>query len=310
MAVLCPYCKTTSTIKKGKRTTKYGKRQRYFCTTCTKGFTETTLNHKVYPPKIILYALNSYNQGYSAENVIKHLNKTYKTTLAKSTILTWVHNYKNLCPIRTHRKHFPPPQEVIFKKRFEHENLDYEYMMHSYKLALLAQKEFPGLFSYLTGFKQGCPDVFFTIGKRCSEPVFDIQIIPQRKQNLACAMAQFAATAVSDNNKRHKLIETFLLINDTATIACETPVWYWEKQNNTGITGHIDLIQIRNNRVYILDYKPDARHQKKAAAQLYHYALALSFRTKIPLYNLRCAWFDEETYYEYNPATVTPPRNR
>ncbi|MCX6665890.1 MAG: hypothetical protein NT038_07545 [Euryarchaeota archaeon] len=94
----------------------------------------------------------------------------------------------------------------------------------------------------------------------------------------------------------------FLLINDTATIACEVPVWYWEKNLDTGITGHIDLLQVRNNLVYILDYKPDATKEKKAPSQLYHYATALSFRTKIPLEHIRCTWFDEQAYYEYKPA--------
>jgi hypothetical protein len=37
---------------------------------------------------------------------------------------------------------------------------------------------------------------------------------------------------------------------------------------------------------------------------LYHYALAISFRTGLSLGNIRCAWFDECAYFEYNPADV------
>ena len=77
---------------------------------------------------------------------------------------------------------------------------------------------------------------------------------------------------------------------------------YLHSKLDVGITGHIDILQVRNNLVYILDYKPDASKDKKAPWQLYHYASALSFRTKIPLENLRCAWFDENVYYEYSPA--------
>jgi len=63
-------------------------------------------------------------------------------------------------------------------------------------------------------------------------------------------------------------------------------------------------LQVRNNRVYILDYKPDAAKNSKAAGQLYHYALALSFRAKIPMDNIRCAWFDEGDYFEYAPSQI------
>jgi len=55
-----------------------------------------------------------------------------------------------------------------------------------------------------------------------------------------------------------------MIINDKATIACEVPVWYWEKNIDNGVTGHIDMLQVRNDLVYILDYKPDAYKDKKA----------------------------------------------
>jgi len=64
------------------------------------------------------------------------------------------------------------------------------------------------------------------------------------------------------------------------------------------------MIQVRNNLVYLVDYKPNAAKDKKAPNQLYHYAKALSYRTKIPLDKIRCAWFDEESYFEYEPASA------
>ena len=81
---------------------------------------------------------------------------------------------------------------------------------------------------------------------------------------------------------------------------------YYEKRINNGVTGHIDILQVRNNHVYILDYKPDAAKNSKAAGQLYHYALALSFRTKIPMDYIRCAWFDKDDYFEYAPSKINP----
>jgi len=55
------------------------------------------------------------------------------------------------------------------------------------------------------------------------------------------------------------------------------PVWYWDK-NMGRISGHVDILQVRGSRIYVLDYKPDARRKKGAVAQLTSYANAISFR--------------------------------
>jgi ATP-dependent exoDNAse (exonuclease V) beta subunit len=80
-------------------------------------------------------------------------------------------------------------------------------------------------------------------------------------------------------------------------------VWLWEKNLRLSIAGHIDIIQISQGYVYILDYKPDAAREKddRVASQLYLYALGLSFRAAIPLSRIRCAWFDDKEYFEFEP---------
>ncbi|MFH1127050.1 MAG: hypothetical protein ABIG84_07820 [archaeon] len=95
-----------------------------------------------------------------------------------------------------------------------------------------------------------------------------------------------------------------MLINDSSTIACEVPVWLWEKNINQGISGHVDLLQIRNGLVYILDFKPDAilENEQKVASQMFFYASGLSFRTGIKMKNFRCAWFDNRHYFEFEPS--------
>ena len=113
-----------------------------------------------------------------------------------------------------------------------------------------------------------------------------------------------ALKAIKDNRRRHEGVEEFMLINDKATIACEIPIWLWEKNMDIGVSGHIDILQIRQGRIYILDFKPNAaqENEQRVVSQLYLYALGLSFRTGIPLRMFRCAWFDEKVYYEFDPA--------
>lgn len=82
----------------------------------------------------------------------------------------------------------------------------------------------------------------------------------------------------------------------------------------TGITGHIDLLQMRNDLVYVLDYKPEAAREKDetVASQLYLYASGLSFRISVPLDKFRCTWFDDKNYYEFEPkkAEVRYPKTK
>ena len=77
-----------------------------------------------------------------------------------------------------------------------------------------------------------------------------------------------------------------------------------KKHGYRGVSGHIDILQIRQGRIYILDFKPNAaqENEQRVVSQLYLYALGLSFRTGIPLRMFRCAWFDEKVYYEFDPA--------
>ena len=75
------------------------------------------------------------------------------------------------------------------------------------------------------------------------------------------------------------------------------------------LTGHIDLVQIRNGRLHILDYKPNAVRDKPIT-QLMIYALALSRRTGLRLYDFVCAWFDERHYFEFYPLHMVHKRRR
>ncbi|MFH1960646.1 MAG: PD-(D/E)XK nuclease family protein [Patescibacteria group bacterium] len=69
------------------------------------------------------------------------------------------------------------------------------------------------------------------------------------------------------------------------------------------ITGHIDLVQIRNGQIHILDYKPNAA-KEQPIDQLTIYAMALSRLTGLRLFEFKCAWFDEKDYFEFYPLHV------
>ena len=143
-----------------------------------------------------------------------------------------------------------------------------------------------------------------------------------RPARVASSPATIARPAVGNNKLRHETLQNFMLANDSATIAIEIPIWITEQdiavlENQHGIelaprvgaaersiTGHIDFLQVRNGAVHILDYKPDAR-TNKPIAQLAIYALALTRLVPgLKLFDIKCAWFNEEEYCEFFPRTL------
>ncbi len=155
------------------------------------------------------------------------------------------------------------------------------------------------------------------VEQRASQIKFNhLKINTKGKNNFACKLAKLAINLASTNKQRHEAIQDFFLINDSTTIAVEVPVYltnwdagYYRNQKGfifplsdykTPITGHIDILQIRNGLIHILDYKPEAKNQNPIE-QLTIYALALSRKLNLPLYYFKCAWFDENSYFEFFP---------
>src|SRR3989338_4986454 len=153
--------------------------------------------------------------------------------------------------------------------------------------------------------------------QRASQIKFShLKIEAKSKNNLACKLASLALNLAATNKQRHEAIQTYFLINDSTTIATEIPIYltnwdagYYRNEkgfifplNNykTPITGHIDILQIRNGLIHILDYKPEA-DKINPIEQLTIYAMALSRKLNLPLYHFKCAWFDESNYFEFFP---------
>ncbi len=151
---------------------------------------------------------------------------------------------------------------------------------------------------------------------RSSQAKFNtLPFIKQNKQNAANKLAALALHLAKSNKERHQAIQNFMLANDSCSVAIEVPVYlthddiqYFKSKGfilnfdnlHTPITGHIDVLQIRNGMIHILDYKPES-NKVNAINQLLIYALAMASRTKLALKDFKCAWFDENHYYDFFP---------
>ena len=95
------------------------------------------------------------------------------------------------------------------------------------------------------------------------------------KNSPVCRMTSLAQELAKTKKQHHEKVEEFFLTNDSATVAVEVPVYLTKEESEfpKTLAGHIDIIQVRNNKVHILDYKPD--REGNAVSQLLLYAKCL-----------------------------------
>jgi len=325
----CLHCQSELTVKHGKRKIKRTTVQIYKCRTCGKFFSDNALKHKSYDAKTILRAISTYNLGYTFKQTAKEISKRFHQKIPLSTIQSWVKEYSGTCRFITLRQQaikLHKPEEMVFSHHLQHNQI-YKYQLHRAKLHLtskeLPEQKFQLLKNYLNKIPtENFPHHIFQPKKdmheltRSSQMKFNtLDFVKEEKQNFANTLASLGLQLSKTNRERHEAIQNFMLTNDSVTVACEIPVYltsddisYFQskgfsinfKDYQTPITGHIDILQIRNGMIHILDYKPEA-NKTNAVNQLTTYALALSSRTKLAVKDLKCAWFDDKHYYEFYP---------
>jgi len=91
-----------------------------------------------------------------------------------------------------------------------------------------------------------------------------------------------------------------ILIKDKDAIAIEVPIW--KKINEKSfLTGHIDLIQIKDNQIKVIDYKPEGNFML-SLPQVSIYGLL--FKKLIKLHDVICISFNKDEAWEYKPELL------
>ena len=301
----CPNCASSnSVITSGSRKVQDESIQLFFCKTCSKRFSDRKLSRTSYPPKIILSALTYYNMGHTLDMTVRTMRRKAKSKIPKSTLRNWINRYGEELPFtRLRKKYQPDPNQTIRTRRLFHPQ-PYLFKVHSLKLNIKG-KQFPKLKYYINSMLNNPMDHLFQSKKvlRVSELANTLNIpkpaIKSKKDSPACRMTDLALELAKTKSERHQKVEEFFLINDSATVAVEVPVYLTESESGfkQSLTGHIDLIQVRGNRVHVLDYKPEKG--ENVAAQLNLYAKCLKKRTGLS--EITCAYFDENAYFQFTP---------
>ena len=295
----CPECRSSYTVKNGKKERSYSTFQSYYCNSCGTYFTDKEFQNKSYSANVILQALKLYNQGFTLKETSKHVNKRFGVNTSTSTIYNWYNEYKALCGYRAELNNSDNiKDQVVFEKVFEHNGLDYRFMYHKQKLNR-AEDYFPNLTDFISNVKSECPNHLFNSENalRSSQTETQEEFEVKEFRNNACELADLGLKAVNNRRKRHDKVQDLMLKTDKATVATELPVWYYNKDLEDTVTGHIDILQTRNNRIHVLDYKPNAE-KVEPVSQLRNYVKALSYRTGVLEDKFKAAWFNEKVYRE------------
>ena len=330
----CPYCRGRKLVRKGVRRKKLETVQRWACLSCGRLFTPgpSALRNKTYPLVVILDGLTWYDLGYPLLEVCARIKSRHGLAVVPSTVSAWLAEHRSLCAYRrlraAGRKLFPA-RRILRSVKLYHQQV-YSFVIHRAKLALLlearANARFVGLARFLEEAPQLCPHELFRESARASQTKgsFDTtKAIVTTKENFATASAALVVPMVGDNHRRHETLQRFMLANNSVTVAVEVPIWITTAEltalaaehgvtlpvEGGAITGHIAFLRLRNGAVHILDYKPDAR-TNRPIEQLRIYALALSRLAEIPLFDIKCAWFNENEYCEFSPRQVLGRRKR
>jgi len=343
----CPHCNSRRLIRKGTRKKKLESVPLWRCKSCGRTFTPgpRPIRNKTYPIDEILEAITLFDRGFTLQETAEKISSRFGRHASPSTISRWVSEHPQLTTytrLRTRGlKSFKPTQTIRAIKLYHRQV--YEFAYHRAKLGFLrdgtldlkrssstsSTARFDALADFLESIPQTCPYDLFSRedGARSSQVGADFftpdNLVVTTKENAATEMAGLVLPAVGTNHERHPKLQRFMLANDSTTIAVEVPVWLTandiaaiEKKYGTrllsghgkgSITGHIDILQVRNGAVHILDYKPDAR-TNRPIAQLTIYALALAHRTGLKLFDIKYAWFKNE-YCEFFPRKLFTARD-
>ncbi|MFW6120072.1 MAG: PD-(D/E)XK nuclease family protein [Petrotogales bacterium] len=299
----CSKCnKDKNVIKAGLRETGKGTIQRFYCKNCQAYFSNTTQPYTQYPLHVILYTIEQYNKGYPIKEAKRKTGRKYSYSPPVQTIYSWIKRYQDiLTMLKLRKKYDIHPEEVLTTHRFQHQQI-YPFTYHNLKLNLHSKK-LPQLRRYINWIDRSLPTKMFLSGPRASSTEFEHNIKPKQKDSIIPELTRLALTTSQKSKSAHETIEQFLLINDSNTICTELPVFLNPDEIDTinldtPLTGHIDLVQIRYGKLYILDYKPNLRHPEQFGSQLLLYQKAVQKRTSIPEKNIIPAVFNEHSYYE------------
>jgi len=202
---------------------------------------------------------------------------------------------------------------MLKKKLFIHQNIPYAFNWniahHKQKISPKNpyREEFKTLGSYFKKIYQGTiPNELFNTRNLPRVSSFSKKLIREGKITQYGSDSKLPNYAnnvyenfrINEIGKKpgHEPILKNILIKDSNSVAIEIPIW--KKIDSKVVTGHIDLIQIENNLVKVIDYKPEGKFMI-SLPQVATYGLLI--KSMFNLHKIKCVSFNKKEAWEYDP---------
>ena len=194
----------------------------------------------------------------------------------------------------------------------DHSGGFYFYRVHKSKLEECDDR----LKEFMHSMFGECPHDYFQEGPRSSSLKFNLEGVELKEVSghEVCGLAEQGLDVNFERFKdNHSRVQVFMLENDDKTIAMEVPIWLKEDElsnfkelfgTDIPLSGHIDLVRFENGKIWIWDYKPNAKREKYASTQVAFYAYMLSKRSGVPLEEFRCGYFDKDDAFVFKPLEI------
>lgn len=241
--------------------------------------------------------------------------------------------FSDLCTgrrFRFHIKRLFAPSDIVRSTKLYRDGYADTYSINRAKFALLAEPSanpgeapqntrfFP-LLEYLTSNRDACADRLFRgspLGPvpKSSHETGIAQLNIVEKEHPVTRTVSVTVSVYSDDRERRKAIHRLLLLCDSSTVATEVPILLERADFNplaeAGVAVEpelsgasalfMDAIQIRGGLIHLMLYAPPPV-EREPIEELTLAAVALSRATGLPLYDFKCAWFNESHYREFFP---------
>ncbi|MGM5481435.1 MAG: hypothetical protein ACQESE_03415 [Nanobdellota archaeon] len=199
-----------------------------------------------------------------------------------------------------------------------HHDVMYTVLSHPWKYHYYVDRKGSASFTdyrlheYLMTMFESCPHDKFLDGPRSSALKLDpcVEMLTVKHH----AVTSFAKQGLEwgMQGSAHGNVQLFMLQYDPGTIGVEVPIWLDDEEyrklgfffdDKGPLSGHIDVLRLEDDLIWIWDFKPKAHREKYAHTQVLVYAMMLSYRTGIPLSRFRCGYFDEKISYVFEPCS-------
>jgi len=302
----CPHCDSSLTpSRSGSRTLVCGESRALFrCRDCGRRFSNDHRGGHRHLPQLVLRALERVCSGYTLAETREALGREFGVEPSKSSISRWAKQHP--LPIREVLPSLlEPGVALVHRLAVGQGESRFHFAYHQGKLRFA--KKFQGLKRYFAWLEKSMDRTRFEEARNCSAVIHEDLAVGVETRHVKGThlnhMAEKALTLVSDKAKRHEVVEAYFLYTDRNTVVTELPLFAYDRELGEIVCGQLDLLQVRQGRVLLLDYKPNARKETRQSVmnQLTLYARALHYRASIPLWAMQCAWFDEKDIYYFSP---------